>query len=128
MNLPQLRYQCDNCGLCCNHTLISCTAADREREPKLKDLLRIVDKDGKPLDRYLLNRKPDDPAGCGCQFHTGTGCGIYPTRPGVCVSFMAGNPDCQTLRRAAGLPELVPVTVEVEEDRFVQVDTTSDWG
>lgn len=121
MKLPQLRYQCDNCGLCCTSTIISCTAADREREPNLQTLPRIKstnpDLDGK----YLMNRPPDSPTP-GCQFHTGTACGIYATRPGVCVSFAAGNEDCQFLRRSAGLPELVPVSVEVEEEWEVNLE------
>lgn len=122
MKLPQLRYQCDNCGLCCNSTLIGCNDSDRQREPLLQTLPKINSPTRPELHgKYLMNKAPDDPTGIGCRFHSGTACGIYATRPGVCVSFEAGNPDCQYLRKSAGLPELVPVMVDVEQVHTVEL-------
>ena len=120
MKLPILRYECDNCGLCCTSTLIMATDIDVQREPKLRACKRMVDHDGKPTNNYLMNLPPDDPKG-GCRFHDGKQCTIYPTRPHVCVGFQAGGEDCQYLRRSAGLPELVAVPDEIEQE-FVYVE------
>lgn len=128
MKLPILRYQCDNCGLCCTSTLIGCTDADKQREPQLTDLPRIKCEIRPELHgKYLMNKLPDDPTGIACRFHTGNSCGIYATRPGVCVGFEAGNPDCQSLRQSAGLPRLELVTVEVEQVRTIDL-TMIDSG
>jgi len=111
MKLPILVYDCDNCGLCCTEAFVCINRIDLMREPKLRDCRRIKEEDGKITDRWLLNAGDDGP----CRFHTGTGCGIYGTRPNVCAGFEAGNLDCQSLRKAHGLAPLVPRTEEREE-------------
>lgn len=123
MRLRQLRYQCDNCGLCCQQTLVKCGPGDLDREPKLRELRRVK-VNGVITDEWLLNKEPDE-SGCGCRFHTGTGCGIYATRPGVCVGFEAGNPDCQSLRARFGLEPLKPSPVEWEET-YVEVEMLNE--
>lgn len=123
MKLSQLRYQCDNCGLCCTRTLVKCGPIDLAREPRLQELRRIKLADGTVTNEWLLNR--EDPNECGCRFHTGTQCSIYPTRPNVCVGFQAGNEDCQGLRKGAGLPPLEPVPAEWEEN-YVELEMLTD--
>ncbi len=39
-------------------------------------------------------------------------CGIYPTRPSVCVLFEAGSDECQEARRVFGIPALEPVSTQ----------------
>jgi Fe-S-cluster containining protein len=36
-------------------------------------------------------------------------CGIYPTRPNVCVAMQAGDEQCQLARHERGLPPLEPL-------------------
>ena len=116
MKLAVLAYQCDNCGLCCTRTLVRATTTDAQRQPLILKQRRLKREDGTITNDYLLNRNPGDPGGEQCVFHTGTCCGIYATRPQVCVGFQAGGKDCQELRRIEGLPPLVPVPQEIEED------------
>lgn len=107
MTLPF--YKCDQCGLCCKKLLIEVDCLDVLREPKIAD--RCVHLDGgKTHPLPILDTMWSLACVKPCPFlDEGNSCSIYPTRPGVCVSFQAGQAKCQELRRAAGLPELQPV-------------------
>lgn len=126
MKLPILAYDCDNCGLCCTQLLARAFVGDALREPRISAECRRAKVNGVVNDWYMLNLDPVDGEMMPCRFHTGKGCGIYNTRPNACVGFQAGSPDCQALRKGAGLPELQPVQREVEED-YVSFDTAPEF-
>lgn len=115
MKLTVLSYQCDNCGECCRSMLARATIVDAMREPRIESECRRAKVNGVVEDWYVLNGDPVADALPPCRFHTGTGCGIYNTRPNTCVAFQAGSPDCQALRKDAGLAPLQPTNREVEE-------------
>jgi Fe-S-cluster containining protein len=110
--LPQAKFECDNCGACCKgHLIVECEDLDILREP------RLIDADphhaGKTVDEILQGyqhgmavilaiTKP-------CSFLAENKCSIYPTRPNCCVGMMAGDEQCQEAREAEGLPPLLPI-------------------
>lgn len=114
--LLPLRYECDQCGACCKQLLVEVYDLDVLREPRLAtadigswtrdmlyaELMAELEQEGK----CLLIAGPGKP----CQFLDDENrCGIYPTRPNVCVALPAGNDQCQQARKAAGLDPLQPI-------------------
>jgi Fe-S-cluster containining protein len=101
-------YVCDHCGLCCRHLLVEASAVDVLREPRI-EIERPLGKRAASLsvlDACWVLAGPSMP----CPFlTTDNKCRIYPTRPGTCVSFMAGSAKCQELRAEHGVPPLVPL-------------------
>lgn len=100
--MPETNGPCDDCALCCQHLLVETDAIDVLREP------------GIDAARPIRNRSPQLSLLDACWVLAGPGmpctfltpekqCAIYPTRPQVCVAFMPGSPQCQTLRNEHGL-------------------------
>ncbi len=99
---------CDCCGLCCQRLIVEANVVNVLREPRIEterplgrraDSLSI-------LDACWIVAAPGRP----CPFLTSEGrCGIYPTRPHVCVAFVAGSAKCQQLRVECGLSALMPL-------------------
>jgi len=110
------KYECDRCGACCRgHLLVEAYDLDVWREPRLAEshislwtrdmsrqaLMDELEQDGKCL---IIAASPYP-----CAFlRDDNTCGIYPTRPNVCVGMKAGDDQCQESRRAEGLPDLEP--------------------
>jgi Fe-S-cluster containining protein len=99
-----------NCGLCCRQLLVECDALDVLREPRIQDVapLKKPDHSLPVLDNCWLL------AGVkACPFlDPDQRCGIYSTRPSICVGFPAGGAKCTELRQRAGLPALQPVAAD----------------
>ena len=114
MLLPQ--YECDCCGACCRgHLIVEAYDLDVLREPRLatadgcrqgwtpERVMADLEQDGRAL--TIAGSKP-------CPFLAADNrCGIYPTRPNVCVAMQAGDPQCRAARKAAELPPLQPKVV-----------------
>jgi Fe-S-cluster containining protein len=102
------KYTCDCCSLCCRHLLVEAGAVDVLREPRI-NIQRPLGKRAVSLsilDACWVLAGPGMP----CPFlNADNKCGIYPTRPGTCVSFIAGSAKCQELRGVHGVPPLVPL-------------------
>jgi Fe-S-cluster containining protein len=126
VRLSVLTYQCDNCGLCCLSMLARATIVDAMREPRIATECRRAKVNGVVEDWYMLNLDPENGEMMPCRYHTGTGCGIYNTRPNTCVGFQAGSPDCQSLRHGAGLAPLEPSYVDREED-YISFDSAPEF-
>lgn len=126
MKLTVLRYQCDNCGLCCTQTFIKVNAVDVLREPKILGCRRI--KVGERVtEQWMLNKLEEESVSHGpCTFHDGKGCTIYGTRPNLCVAFQAGSEACQSLRAKAGLQPLQPEPPQEIEQAFVTMVPESE--
>lgn len=108
------RYECDQCGACCQGTLIvEADDLDVLREP------RIIEADehhrDKSVHQMVYEIQNDFKAvilACGspCSFLTAKNmCSIYPTRPNCCVGMEAGDEQCQEARVSKGLGPLLPV-------------------
>ena len=111
------KYECNRCGVCCQGRLIvEADALDILREP------RLLAADPKWADKSVddaVTRFQEDfglavVIACGtnhpCPFlDADKTCGIYPTRPNDCVAMQAGDEQCQSARRAAGLEPLQPL-------------------
>ncbi len=111
------RYDCDQCGSCCNgHLLVEAYELDALREPRLlsaevrvsmqellaQDLMCELENEGRCL---VISGGPDKP----CKFlDSDNRCAIYPTRPNVCVGMLPGDRQCQEARSAEGLSPLKP--------------------
>lgn len=101
-------YECDQCGLCCQHLIVEADWADVLREPRIADRCpNPATGETPPLEQcWILAPAPDADA---CPFlGEDHACAIHPTRPTACVTFAAGSPRCQQLRARAGLPPLAP--------------------
>ena len=115
-------YECDKCGACCTgNLLVEAYDLDVLREPRLADadigqwtrgmtlqtLMAELEQEGKCL---LLAGGVHT-----CTFlRDDNTCGIYPTRPNVCVGMQAGGDQCQQARGMEGLPPLAPVDLQAE--------------
>ena len=117
-------YECDSCGLCCKSLIIEADHFDVLREPRIAERGRLLDGHGKiPFVDAAWGLYP--------QFHrdrcpflmADNRCEIYPSRPNVCVGFMAGSEKCQELRENAGLTRLQPV----ERDDVVAKIINLEW-
>ena len=117
---PPPRYECDQCGACCNGSLIvEADEIDLMREPRLIEAEPSLA--GQPV-AQVLERLQDDIGfsilvACGpnrpCPFLADKKCSIYPTRPNVCVAMQAGDEQCQEARKATGLEPLAPIQPSV---------------
>jgi Fe-S-cluster containining protein len=77
------------------------------REMLAAELMEELEQEGK----CLLIAGPGQP----CQFLDDENrCGIYPTRPNVCVAMQAGDEQCRESRKAEGLPPLLPLTSKLQ--------------
>lgn len=110
------RFTCDQCGACCQGTLIvEADEIDLLREPRLAQgdphyasltptevLEKLTGDYGTAL---ILACGQDRP----CHFlGTDAKCTIYPTRPNACVGMQAGDDQCQQARLELGLEKLLP--------------------
>ena len=99
-------YQCDGCGACCRTKLVDVFEEDLLREPRLGPRMQALREPGLDGEIGYLNCLTDG----ACPFlDSDDRCGIYPTRPVVCVLFPAGSDECQEARKAFGLPSLEPI-------------------
>ena len=109
--LPQLTYECDGCGACCRHLILEAQHYDAIREPRIAAEAVLLDGHGKielANAEWSLNRR-DAGKDFACLFlGDDNRCGIYSTRPHMCVCVQAGGDKCQQARRSAKLPELQP--------------------
>lgn len=123
MQLPQLVYECDQCGACCRHSIIEVDHLDVLREPLIAERGTHMDGNGKVCfedSSWSLNRH-DESKSFACVFlGDDNRCGIYGARPSVCVEFQAGSGKCQERRASAGLPPLTgkPVDAPTVIDRI----------
>ncbi len=103
MTLPT--YDCDGCGACCGTYPIFASAANAEREPRLRGESReLPDHLATPAWRFQLYPLPFHD---GCCFLDGDRkCEIYATRPTACRAFAAGSDPCQEARRRHDLRPL----------------------
>ena len=108
-----VRYECDNCGACCQGTLIvDADSIDVLREPRLIDIDPHFR--GKAVEQVVAEIEDEMKSillACGtpCPFlGDNNRCQIYPTRPNVCVAMLAGDEQCQEARKEKGLPPLPP--------------------
>jgi Fe-S-cluster containining protein len=114
MELP--RYDCDQCGACCEgHLIVEADEIDVLREPRLIEADRYYQQMTVTQALHLLQadvgRAVHLSCGQKCMFlGDDRRCTIYPTRPNVCVGMQAGDEQCQEAREAAGLPPLLPVS------------------
>jgi uncharacterized protein len=105
-------FECDLCGACCCTFPVYVSAADAERESRIKA-------EGKELAEHL--ESPDWkfqlfplPFRDACVFlDHGNRCGVYETRPEVCRRFEAGSDQCQEARQRSGL---LPLLSDPESD------------
>jgi Fe-S-cluster containining protein len=99
-------YECDGCGACCRTKLVDVFEEDLLREPRLGERMQPLREPGLDGEIGYLNCLSDG----ACPFLNGENrCGIYPTRPVVCVLFPAGSEECQEARQAFGHPPLEPI-------------------
>ena len=111
------KYECDKCGACCRGNLIvEVYELDVWREPNLVDA--DISRWTRDMSRQALMDELEQDGSCliiaggrqhPCVFlREDSTCGVYPTRPNVCVAMRAGDDQCQEARKADGLPELRP--------------------
>lgn len=99
-------YECDQCGACCRTKLVDVYDIDLLREPQLRQHLQPLKQPGLDGEVGYLNCLTDR----ACSFlDRENRCGIYPTRPSICVLFEAGSDECQESRRVLEIPPLEPV-------------------
>ena len=99
------KYECDGCGACCRTKLVDVFEVDVLREPQVGERMHPLREPGWDGEIGYL----DCLAEGACPFlHVENRCGIYPTRPDVCVLFPAGSDACQEARQLRGLPLLQP--------------------
>ncbi|HEV3144649.1 MAG TPA: YkgJ family cysteine cluster protein [Gemmataceae bacterium] len=105
-------YDCDNCGACCKTFAIFASAADAERELRIRsEGQRLPSEHATPDWEYRLYPLPFLQT-C-CFLDAENRCTIYKTRPEVCRQFAAGSAQCQEARLRQGLP-LLKAVLEVE--------------
>jgi Fe-S-cluster containining protein len=93
-----------NCGSCCEELLVECDAIDVLREPRIQNAapLKKTDRSLPVMDNFWVLAGVKS-----CPFlDREKRCGIYTTRPSICVGFPAGRKKCTQLRTRAGLPLL----------------------
>ncbi len=109
--LTQLIFECDQCGACCRHLILEADHCDAIREPRIQTEGRLLDGHGKiefeEAAWSLMNKgAPHD-----CVFvNEDNTCGVYQTRPDMCVSLQAGSEQCQLARTMAKLESLKPAS------------------
>ena len=117
-------YECDRCGACCERLIVEVDEIDLAREPRLKAVVEpfkvdghqeeYTDQDGRAALPLVPGFEHGGLLACGKNMPCGMlgadkKCGVYPTRPNVCVAFRAGSEACQTAREMAGLAPLPEV-------------------
>jgi Fe-S-cluster containining protein len=108
-DLPVFRCPPD-CGLCCQQLIIECDAIDVLREPRIYDAVpfKKADHSLPVIDNTWILYGNN-----GCPFlDESKRCGIYSTRPSICIGFPAGGSKCSQLRKQAGLPPLEPTKAD----------------
>jgi len=104
------RGQCQRCGLCCHELIIEAQPLDVLREPAIARRGVLMDGRGAiPPEEWVWELTHCGSTPCPFLLDLGQGrrqCGIYPTRPNVCITFPPGDVKCNELRRDAGLPEI----------------------
>lgn len=104
-------YECDCCGACCRNLIVEVDHLDALREVRITVEGRLLDGKGKmPLADAMWGLNNSKRTGhFGCVFiGDDNKCGIYATRPNVCVDVQAGGQKCQQARASAKLPPLEP--------------------
>lgn len=107
--LPVFRCPPD-CGLCCQQLIIECDALDVLREPRIHEAvpLRKTNRSLPVIDNTWILYGNN-----GCPFlDESKRCGIYSTRPSICIGFPVGGTKCRQLRQQAGLPPLEPTAAD----------------
>lgn len=110
-----MAYECDQCGACCKCHIIEAYGLDVLREPRLLDA-QIGKREWNQSqlledeDRVILLALPQVP----CAFLSENRCSIHPTRPNVCVGFLAGDDQCQEARKSMGLKPLTELDAVTE--------------
>ncbi|HLW63892.1 MAG TPA: YkgJ family cysteine cluster protein [Gemmataceae bacterium] len=105
-------FNCDSCGACCKTFPIFASAADAQREPRIRaDGQRLPTEQTTPQWEYRPYPLPFLET-C-CFLRTDNGYDIYATRPEVCRHFAAGSAQCQEARARQGLPLLTAIS-EIE--------------
>lgn len=111
---PLPRYECDQCGACCEgYLIVEADELDLLREPRLIEADRYYQQmtvsQVVQLFQTEVGRAIHLSCGQKCKFLAeDKKCSIYPTRPNVCVGMQAGDEQCQEARAAAGLAPLAP--------------------
>ena len=109
MPIDLSRFECDQCGACCQALIVEAQWHDADREPRLYEIAGpgITRQELVDGEKCIMLWEPE--RNC-CPFLTdddGTHkCGIYPTRPLACVCVEAGDAKCQQARMMKGLPLL----------------------
>jgi len=105
-------FECDRCGACCKHLILEADHFDVLREPRIAERGTLCDGHGKlPLADAVWSLNAPAAKNRACVFlGTDNLCGIYPTRPSMCVIHQAGSSRCQSARKMDGLPPLAAVT------------------
>jgi Fe-S-cluster containining protein len=98
---------CKDCGLCCKKMIAEIQHIDVVREPKLLQIARLLDGNGKIQYDSDWEKEYSLYCGDGCKLLTDDNrCSIYPTRPNCCVALEVGGDKCNELREIYGLPEI----------------------
>ncbi|MCK4784009.1 MAG: YkgJ family cysteine cluster protein [Desulfobacteraceae bacterium] len=88
---------CKKCGRCCRGLIVEIEHLDVVREPRLLEYVELLDGHGKKQyesewdKEYLLACGDSKPCPFLCKNNE---CGIYPTRPNVCVYAEPGGKQC----------------------------------
>jgi hypothetical protein len=102
------QYECDGCGACCRSKLVDVYEIDTLRNPRIAEQMNPLREPGLDGEIGYLNCVSNG----GCVFlRDDYRCGIYITRPSVCVLYEAGSDDCQECRRNAGIPFFEPISI-----------------
>lgn len=106
-------FNCDKCGACCEHLILEAQHVDALREPRIIAEGKLFDGHGKiDLADAVWNLNSSGER-MGCVFlGADKTCGIYSTRPEMCVSVQAGGRQCQMARGMANLPPLIATAGE----------------
>ena len=117
-------YECDQCGACCEGSLIvQAEWIDVVREPRLIDADRHYQEHEVDTVLTMLEdgmRVVTLACGQACPFLSeGKTCSIYPSRPNDCVAMQAGDEQCQQARGEAGLSPLQSLEVQ-QQARYRQ--------
>lgn len=119
---------CDCCGLCCQQLIVEADAIDVLREPQIAKQRPLGRRSAslEILEACWIVAMPGKP----CPFlTTKRRCSVYPTRPAICVAFVAGSSQCQQVRRKSGLPPLktapaMDILAEIQIDLLEEPKTS----
>jgi Fe-S-cluster containining protein len=101
-NQNKNKRACKKCGRCCRQLIVEIEHLDIVREPRLLQHAELLDGNGKIKYKtdwekeYLLGDSINP-----CPFLTlNNECGIYPTRPNVCVYMVPGGEQCESIKQS----------------------------